>query len=426
MLESERQRIALLIVQLVNGHIKKAGRLELEEWAGRSATNRRLLDRFLDDDQLLRDLIEFQEMDGDAIWADLVVKIPELGPVDVAPSAPKTQWPHWPRDLPWNSRRSPWIWGGSAVVAGAVAFLLLNRSAPDAKNQAFTPAPEQRIEKATSFHPGQFKLLMSLPDGTTMDAGAMHEGDTTRYDNLAIYKTREGEIVYHNGRPGDGALLKDSTPRGGWYTVVLPDSSKVYLNAASSLSFKTTFGQEERTVSLEGEGYFKVAGQNARARKKPPPFIVQVQRAKLTKISASGTEFNVTAYGDDPFIKTTLLKGRVRVEDPARAQPIHLQPGEQYIQYKDGKYILIRSADTEEAVAWINDEFAFNEEPLTNIMRQIGRWYDVPVVYKDTANMPLTTSGSRKDSLSTVLRRLEGIGNIHFKIDSHRVVVFRP
>ncbi len=136
-----------------------------------------------------------------------------------------------------------------------------------------------------------------------------------------INKTASGQIIYNaaqNIGGTDTSYNTITTPRGGQFMVVLPDSTKVYLNAGSSLRFPAAFMGKLRTVMLTGEAYFEVA------HNKTKPFHV------LTKgqmVEVLGTHFNINAYDDERVIKTTLLEGSVRVSMAGRLAL--LTPGEQ-------------------------------------------------------------------------------------------------
>ena len=129
-----------------------------------------------------------------------------------------------------------------------------------------------------------------------------------------------------------------STPRGGQYKVVLPDGSKVSLNAASSLKFPVAFTGKERLVELTGEGYFEVAKNAAQ------PFKVVVEG---TTVEALGTAFNVNAYTDETGMHTTLVEGSVRISQNKKVEI--LKPGQQLTVTGEGIMKLVKDADVESA-----------------------------------------------------------------------------
>lgn len=224
-----------------------------------------------------------------------------------------------------------------------------------------------------------------------------------------------GLIRYNHSAPtsldGAGMMNTITTPRGGTYEVVLTDGTKVWLNAASSLRFPVYFAGNERTVTLEGEAYFEVAPDAAK------PFRVHTLR-QTTEVL--GTHFNVNAYNDEPVITTTLTQGSIRVGNGQDSTLV--KPGEQTLLSNAGLHLL-KDADTSTAMAWQHEQFAFNNADISAIMRQLGRWYDVEVVF-DGALPAERFSGkiSRNVKASTALQVLAASG-INFKIEGRKIIL---
>jgi transmembrane sensor len=206
-----------------------------------------------------------------------------------------------------------------------------------------------------------------------------------------------------------------TTPKGGQYQVLLPDGTAVLLNAASSLRFPTAFTGREREVELKGEAYFDVSKNAAK------PFRVKLPSAAGAErtVDVLGTSFNIMAYPDEPFIKTTLVTGAVKVSsDNASAL---LSPGQQALM--DRKDIKVEKANIEEAIAWKNNEFYFNNTSIYSIMRQISRWYNVEVSYKDSLNVFLNGNIRKNVNASKVFSMLELTGEVRFRTEGKKVIV---
>ena len=203
-----------------------------------------------------------------------------------------------------------------------------------------------------------------------------------------------------------------STPRGGQYQIVLSDGSKVWLNAASSIRFPTAFSGSLREVELTGEAYFEVA------KNKEKPFQVKVRDMKIAVL---GTHFNVKAYEDEAETKTSLLEGSVKIIQGKEAGL--LKPGQQaVINFKDDK-VKIATADMVEVIAWKNGLFRFEGANIETIMREIGRWYDVEIVYAGKVPMRRFEGKiNRNAGLSEVLRILE-LSNVKFSIAGKKIIV---
>ena len=198
--------------------------------------------------------------------------------------------------------------------------------------------------------------------------------------------------------------------------MILPDGSKVWLNAASTLVFPTVFKGATREVSLKGEGYFEVA------RNASKPFVVKVGDMQVDVL---GTSFNIMAYEDETAVRTTLLEGSVRVGagEVSRA----LEVGEQGVWDKNGKMEVIHDADVEQAVAWKNGLIQFHSAGMAVIMRQLTRWYNVQVVYASESIKNESFSGSipSSENISQVLKMLELTGTVHFDVTGQMVTVRR-
>jgi ferric-dicitrate binding protein FerR (iron transport regulator) len=201
---------------------------------------------------------------------------------------------------------------------------------------------------------------------------------------------------------------------------VLPDGSKVWLNAASSLRFPTGFAGHERKVELVGEAYFEVAKNAAM------PFKVTVKPLPGNTASAPmevevlGTEFNINAYGDETDRRTTLIQGSVKIT--AGSGQSLLQPGQQ-ARVNTGGLQIMPGVDTDEVIAWKNGLFQFKEANIQSIMRQVSRWYDVEVEYNGNVNQLFFGKIPRRVPVSTVLKILESTGWAHFTIEGKKITV---
>lgn len=255
-------------------------------------------------------------------------------------------------------------------------------------------------------HPGTNKATLTLSDGSiiSLDSAAnrvIAQGIRQEGNRLA-YDKQEGAVTYN--------LLK--IPRGGQFQLLLPDGTKVWLNAASSLRYPTVFKGTERRVEVAGEAYFEVA-ENASM-----PFRVDVN-SQVT-VEVLGTQFNINAYADEQSIYTTLLQGKVRVSG------VVLQPGQQAV-LSTGQPVRISQPNVSAVTAWKDGMFQFENETLGVVMRQIARWYDVEVVYEAGAPVNEVFHGKmqRNLQLSQVLKGLSRIG-VHFRVEQgKRLIVMK-
>jgi len=279
------------------------------------------------------------------------------------------------------------------------------------------------VAKKYDLPAGTNKATLTLSDGRVVALNNNIVGKVATEAGMEITKATDGTLVYKivNSKPGSAGFNTISTPAGGQYTVVLPDGSKVWLNAGSSLKYPTTFAKNGRNVTLTGEGYFEVF--HVDGIKGRFPFTVSVVKgnSQIEKLEVLGTHFNINAYADEPYVKSTLLQGSVKIalNDGKTAL---LKPGQQ--AKLSNQTIQVEPADTDVDVAWKNGEFVFRED-LRSAMRKVARWYDVEVVYDETAPKNLTLGGwmSRGTNISEVLNHIQLTGKVHFKLEGRRVIV---
>ncbi|RFM27754.1 FecR family protein [Deminuibacter soli] len=278
------------------------------------------------------------------------------------------------------------------------------------KHAAVLPLAQKTVTHDVA--PGGNKATLTLADGSSIVLDDAGNGTLTQQGNTKVIKLGNGQLAYNTaGGSGKQSLFNTiSTPRGGQYQVVLPDGSKVWLNAASTLRFPAAFPATEREVELSGEGYFEVAAATT-------PFKVKVNNISVDVL---GTHFNINAYPDETGTRTTLLQGAVKISS-ASGQNI-LKPGEEGAADNNGG-IHVKAADTEDAVAWKNGIFSFHGDDVQTVMRALSRWYDVQVSYE--GKIPEHRFEGRiwrNYTLAQALAVLQA-SDVHFKIENRNLVV---
>lgn len=285
-------------------------------------------------------------------------------------------------------------------------FLYLNHAAKD---------PAQPV---AAIVPGGNKAVLTLGNGERISLTDATDGNIASQPDVSITKTADGQLTYTVNARGEQDHTPTynliETPKGGQFQVVLPDGSRVWLNAASSLRYPTHFSGKQRKVELTGEGYFEVA------KNKAMPFFVKTANQEVEVL---GTHFNINAYTDEEFLKTTLIEGSVKVSTNAGNRL--LKPGQQSML--KGNILKVGPVDTDIAVAWKNGQFMFNDENIQSIMRQIARWYDVEVVYLKTPSESEVYWGtiSRFENVSQILDILELTRSVRFKVEGRRIIVMK-
>ena len=303
-------------------------------------------------------------------------------------------------------------------AAAAVLFFILSAGLYSYfDNSPEHTVTESDLAKNTDIAPGRKKATLSLPDGTQMVLDQASNGVVSIQGNIKITKLKEGKVIYdsYNTTANDGTLLKEDfssikIPRGGEYELRLPDGTKVWLNSESSLKFPAVFSGRDRKVELTGEAYFEVA------ENKLVPFKVY---ANGTEIEVLGTHFNVNAYHKK--VTTSLLEGSVRLKTSGKQSL--LKPGQQGVTLADGS-IAVSNANVNDAIAWKNGYFSYQDDSIYKIMEQAARWYDVEVEYRgDMTGKGFYGEVDRYDNISELLKNIELTGTVHFKIEGRRVIV---
>lgn len=284
--------------------------------------------------------------------------------------------------------------------------------------------------KTTDIQAGKNKATLTLANGTVINLDSATNGELAQQSGLTITKTAEGQILYNIVESTKTPTSKElayntiTTPRGGQYQVNLPDGTKIWLNAASTLKYPLTFGKDQRKVALTGEAYFEVATvlmnqPEVKNKVQKMPFIVVTDKQQVEVL---GTHFNINSYTDESKTKTTLLEGAVRVTslDGQKTSSV-LKPGEQSVL--NGNMLTTYTVDTEEIVAWKNGFFQFNESDLGSIMRQLSRWYDVDVVFEGRSPDDLFHFKAPKNQSLTELLKIFEINGINLKIEGRKLIV---
>ncbi len=317
-----------------------------------------------------------------------------------------------------NMRR---IGNWKRIMVAASVLLLISTALYFYTNRIRTPQLVQRIQPVAPkvISPGGDKAVLTLSDGSRIILDNAKNGVLANQEGVSIQKTSDGKLLYTFSnsdkvvKAGDIHVIynKIETPRGGKYEVNLPDGSKVWLNASSSLRFPALFAGKTREVELTGEAFFDVA------KNPDKPFKV------ITKdqvVEVLGTQFNINSYSDEGPIKTTLIEGSVKII--YKDQVVLLSPGEQFRPQSSIAKVI--PADTEEVVAWKKGYFLFKNEDIKSIMRKLSRWYDVDVSY--SGEIPGVGFGgniSRSKDISEVLNVLQLTNAVHFKVDERRITV---
>ena len=278
------------------------------------------------------------------------------------------------------------------------------------------PKPERQAFYSQATDKNGAKVTLRLANGQVLGL-----------DTLSAYQAKEKVLLQNangvlsvtddlaqleNGKPVQNRL---EVPFKTTYKVVLQDGTRVWLNAGSTLDFPSEFSSRERKVQLSGEAYFEVTHND---KKK---FVVETNGMSVQVL---GTTFNVKAYKDESVVYTTLMEGRVSVKDKS-GRILKIVPGEQAAYDRDQNEMVMRFVDTSLYTSWKEGSFDFENAPLDDILRRVGRWYGLDIVYLRPNLKSTVFSGKMKmyDSVEDVLRKFEKSGDLHFELEKNTISV---
>jgi transmembrane sensor len=394
------QKIADLLFKQLRNELTEAERIELNVWRQESVENEKKFKELTDPQHLqalMQDFYSYKEK----AWNKLLEKVPEL------------------RDAPLPMQRRPW-WRWPAVAAtilviiGAGLYIHYHT-----ERQSIAKLSNEIVNEVP---PGTNKAILTLSNGSKIILDSAHKGTVANQGNSKIVKLDSGKLVYQSTNIGQPSTVVQfntlSTPRGGQFQLVLPDGSRVWLNAATTLLFPSSFDGKERKVELSGEAYMEISKDPSR------PFKVRINHGNQeeAEVEVLGTHFNIMADTDEVSVAATLLEGRIKIIMGGSEKTI--QPGEQAkIMNHSDQIKIIKNIDLSAVVAWKNGRTFFKNADTRSIMRMISRWYDVDVVYQGKVPEGGITGGvSRNANLSDLLKVLEH-NNIHVTMEGKKLTV---
>ena len=300
---------------------------------------------------------------------------------------------------------STW-WAAASItlfLATSAYFILIKP-----KKEIATQTTEQHFKNDVA--PGGNKAILTLGNGSTIILDSAHTGKLAQQGNAEIVKLDSGKIAYTTTNKKSNEIIYNTltTPKGGQYQLELPDGSRVWLNAESSLTYPTVFSGSERVVEMTGEAYFEVA-HHAKM-----PFRVKCNGQMIEDI---GTSFNVNAYTNEEAMQTTLIEGSVKINN------VVLKPGQQAVV--TDKISILDHVEVDDIIAWKNGQFRYSSVSIESIMRQAARWYDVDVVYEGKVNETFSGGISRNVNISELLKILGYSNKVSFDIEGKKIII-RP
>ncbi len=306
-----------------------------------------------------------------------------------------------------NRRRIRLQW----MVSGVAACLVLGVFLFSLKWQS--PAPEVGKIPIVA---GKSKAILTLSTGTKIEledhsselvdiqTKIMNTGSVLSYEQKTNVSNSKTEIAYNQVK----------TPKGGEYSVVLADGTKVYLGPYSSLTYPVAFTGKERKVKFSGEAYFDVTPDAAH------PFIVEMEDMKVKVL---GTSFNLRDYKDEPYTEATLVSGEVQIY--TADDSCVLKPSYQALLDKSDWKLNTKKVDVEEFVAWKDGKLNLRNQRLEDILTRLSKWYDINVFYANekAKDIRFYVNINRYSDLNELLDKFEKTELVKFEIKGNVVNV---
>ncbi|MBI9057202.1 MAG: FecR domain-containing protein [Labilibaculum sp.] len=382
-MRTPNKNISNLIASYIKGEITDIQKEELDIWLENSK-NKQLFDEIVTKERILDKCNDYDAFDMNKAWIQIDQKISK-----------KTDYRKW------------LAYAAVILLPLAIGFLVLNQ----------VTEHEPMLAEVKPITPGESNAVIYFSNGEIVNL---------QNDTSSVIRSEENLLVERNNnqlRINDDQLLASSvgkmnrivTPIGGEYEVVLPDGTKVYLNADSYLEFPSKFSEKERRVIAKGELYFDVASN------KEWPFIVE---AKGMNLKVLGTEFNVRAYSEESEIISTLVEGSVLVNNSLGENTV-LKPGYQAVISKANNSIKNIKANIEEAIAWKNGRFIFDNRRVEDIMYDLARWYDVKVFFANASvkEKRFSVDVQRYGEVEEILKLIQGTGEANFTVNGNTITV---
>lgn len=389
---AKADRIAYLVSAFIRKEITPAETDELDEWVGESDHN----------------VLLFEEMTDEKNIAQMMAVVLGVNADDAMERVNKKIAKQKKRS---RKKKMLLVYSVAAMLGVIIFFMLITN------NKKNVPAFVKTFPERNDIAPGSNKAVLTLSGGKKITLDTAENASPDLQDGGVIIKSDSGRLTYQQpfDIKNDAATLQYNTlttPRGGQFQVMLPDGSKVWLNAVSSLKYPVAFKGNERLVELTGEGYFEVSKNPSK------PFHVKVNGADVKVL---GTHFNINAYSDENKIKATLLEGSVNIT--VQHNTAILKPGQEAEWSAASKISVLDDIDTSDAISWKDGMFSFHRSDIKSIMRQVEKWYDVKVQFNAQIKNHFTATIERDVPVSKLLKLLEGTGDVHFTVQDKTIFV---
>ena len=392
-------KLAKAISFMLAGKATDRQKRDIEDWKQASEANSQLLERMTSPEYLDKDRENLARFDKEEAWQKICEK---QGVVFELPER---------KEIRQIGRIWKYIAAVVVLALGVGTWWWLTGQEQEIQ------VAEIRQESPENKEPKGVRLR--LQNGEVVDLekhnGKVHVGEEGTVAN------RDGSLLAYTkvGEDEEEAVLtynEIEVPQGAEFQLKLSDGTMIYLNSASKVRYPVPFPKGERRIELEGEAFLEVTHDSAR------PFIVGT---KFMDVRVLGTKFNISAYGDDPTVMTTLVEGAVRVSSEENGVEAVLKPSEQLVFQKEEKTAKVREVDVKYYTAWRDGWFRFKDVPLEELMKVVMRWYDMDVVYEDpeVKEFQFGCNFNRMSPVETFIKVFEENGKIRIERKDKTLII---
>lgn len=378
-----------LIVAYLRKDISEEEMNRLRDWLSESVRHRELLDELQDKNSLQREIGKFASFDSSRRWNQLKVEMDKQ-----------------PRKK--RSLRNTWSSVAAVLVVAFMSGVLYWQ-------MTRLSQPEEKRVTVSRIVPGEAHAVLTTGSGRQVVLGGLKDTCLNIMGNETVEVHEGGSLKYSlsvSSVMPEWHTLR--IPKGGEYKIILDDGTQIWLNSASELRYPSHFVGNERRVVLSGEAYFLVA------RNETAPFVVDTRDMDVKVL---GTSFNVSVYPDETSCHTTLVEGRVEVEDKMNGEKVVLTPGKQALL--QGKGMIVREVNTKLYSMWRLDRFTFASEDMEGVIRKLSRWYNVDFFFANPSMKQKCFTGSlpKYADITQVLKMIEMTTDIKFEIKGNTIVI---
>ncbi|TNJ46957.1 FecR family protein [Tamlana fucoidanivorans] len=387
-----KSTIEILIAKYCARELNASEAHQLQQWIEESKSNRNIFKEYLHINQTVEQSKKINLIEKELLWRKIRAKTTKR----------KLSNPRW------------------QFAAAAILLLLIGLPVIINNSSLFNSPANNNDRIRNSIEIGTDKAKLTLEDGTEV---VLNKGESLNGINFA--STGE-ELTYKKDAENSSSKTEFNyltIPRGGQFVLNLSDGTKVWLNSESQLKYPTSFANNapRQVELLYGEAYFDVSpssDNNGLSFKVLNP---------LQSIEVIGTEFNVRAYKDENEVYTTLVEGKVLVEN--ENHKAILNPNDQSIIHLDSneKAINVIEVDINSEIAWMKGFFSFKHKSLKDISKTLMRWYDVAITFenKDLETVKFKGNLSKYQDIEEILRLIKSTNYINDYIIKENSIIIK-